>query len=1144
MGKKKFLTRIAASCILLASSVLAAPGDVFDPTGAGAAPPQVLVADLPTCDADAKGSRRVVTDGNSATDCTTGLVSTDVLCECDGSAWAVPTGAGGADQLGADLDRGDIIISGGGTVADLDEAAVEAELEAVIDHDDLQGVPNVIKWDVVVVLGSSDTDGCAQMQAAHDNTANTKIAVVGDGTTWAPSTSEFVDEGSFRHCTHFTRDGITILFGSSLDTDFDSTGVAEPHVLRHWGDAYKSGHIGGMIQGITELITVGDHGTYTLTGGSSAWQQRRPVGLPGQSNGSSTSFTWDWFDGIVRSDLWEMKPLLKGLSAKPDTVGQWWGVTWDNEYPRPRIQVSHGSGVQAYGRFSGKVSPPATRTGRIGFMYGDELGTDYLFDALCANTCTALSDTTEVNIEWLNAEGGHVQAAFVSYRGLKLTMRTEDAGTFASSQLILGAGFSSATGEVCGTDDQADILDDSIINASATCVAVGSEPSKQADIYLFSSKHSHAQHGGLVFGPNATGRVNLNGEISGSCDAGGINCVAWLFHQNATARINPYGAHLEDGVWLPAYPYIVNQEGDSIYHAAYFGADPSNADNTDEIQAAINAASTANHTRPVVSLAGGDFRIGKSGTSFNFFTGLFFGPADDRITIRGRGYRSTRLLPSSAITAGIALLAICSDDSDADEGGGAGPCKDDNGDPVEGVWVEDIGFYDDDPIAHSGAEESHGVYCVKGVTDLRLSRTGTFDVGDEGLDIHEGCTDWLIEDPYSEGTPSDDPRGSAISISGSRGVVMRGELYGGSSTTAQASVVQVSTNGTTHADVSDITIFGTKMIEDSGTNPVVAAFGVYNSALNGPTISNIELIGVIARNDYTSTYSFEITTGGSGNTNRDIRFFGGELQGRVLVQDGTLVVQGTWIHGSNGDGVSVTNGSFEMIAGKISDFPGHAALVGGTNESVTVFSLSKVQVIDNNSDATPESVFEMSDKSDPCGAARFVLDDITLRVSQANDPAATEMVNVGACPGLQVKNSTLDCTDSGGATGCSGHGINGAGTITGNTITKPGSYGINVSGTAGGVVGDNHVDDPPGGSGRCIALNSAEGFIVSRNRMNDCHQACVDELGTADDNTAYGNTCTGVEQDIDVGTAAASGNCTGAGTGASSYCDPSTNITH
>lgn len=62
-------------------------------------PKIVNVAQLPTCSASYFGAIATVTDGNGATDCTTGLSTTDVACECNGSAW-VARYTGTADLSG------------------------------------------------------------------------------------------------------------------------------------------------------------------------------------------------------------------------------------------------------------------------------------------------------------------------------------------------------------------------------------------------------------------------------------------------------------------------------------------------------------------------------------------------------------------------------------------------------------------------------------------------------------------------------------------------------------------------------------------------------------------------------------------------------------------------------------------------------------------------------------------------------------------------------------------------------------------------------------------------------------------------------------------------------------------------------------
>lgn len=88
-------------------------------------PPRRTVAQLGTCSASGIGGPRfvIVTDGASATDCTTGGGSTAVPCWCDGSAWTVLAGGGGGatelDDLtdvsttGAEI--GEALIFGGAT---------------------------------------------------------------------------------------------------------------------------------------------------------------------------------------------------------------------------------------------------------------------------------------------------------------------------------------------------------------------------------------------------------------------------------------------------------------------------------------------------------------------------------------------------------------------------------------------------------------------------------------------------------------------------------------------------------------------------------------------------------------------------------------------------------------------------------------------------------------------------------------------------------------------------------------------------------------------------------------------------------------------------------------------------------------------
>jgi hypothetical protein len=119
---------------LLALAALLAGPAAAQPTVAGIAarafPVQVTVAQLPAAGSGSHGMR-IVTNGASASDCTAGGGSTVVVCVDTGASW-VASGSSGSVTLAGDVD-------GDSGSNDLDEAAVETELEAVLDLSDLQG---------------------------------------------------------------------------------------------------------------------------------------------------------------------------------------------------------------------------------------------------------------------------------------------------------------------------------------------------------------------------------------------------------------------------------------------------------------------------------------------------------------------------------------------------------------------------------------------------------------------------------------------------------------------------------------------------------------------------------------------------------------------------------------------------------------------------------------------------------------------------------------------------------------------------------------------------------------------------------------------------------------------------------------------
>lgn len=63
--------------------------------------PQYLAANLPACNATAKGTEVLVIDADTATSCTPGDGGNDVYCRCDGTAWIPDQGGGGGSLQGA-----------------------------------------------------------------------------------------------------------------------------------------------------------------------------------------------------------------------------------------------------------------------------------------------------------------------------------------------------------------------------------------------------------------------------------------------------------------------------------------------------------------------------------------------------------------------------------------------------------------------------------------------------------------------------------------------------------------------------------------------------------------------------------------------------------------------------------------------------------------------------------------------------------------------------------------------------------------------------------------------------------------------------------------------------------------------------------
>lgn len=124
------------------------------------------VVDLPTC-----------ASVNDGFDCR--VLATNAAYICDGSgAWTVIGGSGGGDPtLAGDVD-------GLGSANDLDEAAVEAELEGVLDLQDLQGAvtDGQVPDGITVTLAASATSATTATTATTANAGDSATAFFPTGT--------------------------------------------------------------------------------------------------------------------------------------------------------------------------------------------------------------------------------------------------------------------------------------------------------------------------------------------------------------------------------------------------------------------------------------------------------------------------------------------------------------------------------------------------------------------------------------------------------------------------------------------------------------------------------------------------------------------------------------------------------------------------------------------------------------------------------------------------------------------------------------------------------------------------------------------------------------------------------------------------
>lgn len=117
------------------------------------------VADLPTCNAERFGAIASVTDGNGATDCTVGGSTTDVACECSGTAWTArytSTADTSAYVLITKAGQQSLTASGAGN--DITLTSVDDVILAATDDTTVAGDQFAVNTTTAVIDAGGSTD--------------------------------------------------------------------------------------------------------------------------------------------------------------------------------------------------------------------------------------------------------------------------------------------------------------------------------------------------------------------------------------------------------------------------------------------------------------------------------------------------------------------------------------------------------------------------------------------------------------------------------------------------------------------------------------------------------------------------------------------------------------------------------------------------------------------------------------------------------------------------------------------------------------------------------------------------------------------------------------------------------------------------
>lgn len=135
--------------------------------------------------------------------------------------------------------------------------------------------------------------------------------------------------------------------------------------------------------------------------------------------------------------------------------------------------------------------------------------------------------------------------------------------------------------------------------------------------------------------------------------------------------------------------------------------------------------------------------------------------------------------------------------------------------------VEGLAFYDPNPTAHVGTDETHGIV-ARQIDHLVIRHCRFTALGDEQVDL-QSCTDVLVEKNWFTDGPSVSSAGAALGSNGSSYVTFRSNYFEGTSAVGAAMRVEAPDSG--GADAAHILVEGNHVSQRSTTGIEISVGG-------------------------------------------------------------------------------------------------------------------------------------------------------------------------------------------------------------------------------------------------------------------------------------------------------------------------------